>query len=257
MMARLQCANHVRPICFPFRFMSPTDSIPSNDAIAVQPSAPARSDVRPPRNQRRTPNPAPGRDHPVLKLLAELHPQLFGETPLPLKRGIYQDLLEAHPGVLEGETLKAALALHTRSTRYLTVVASGQARHDLAGQAVEALAPEHVHHALIEVFRRRQSRSREDVRPKMRQRIAQAFEASGLGREAYAALVTGRDEEVNAITADALAESASRTARDAALLRAFDASAQTVEAFADMYGMPAQEARRTLERARVRAALQA
>lgn len=237
--------------------MSPADSTPSNDATAPQAPAKTRSGARAPRrDQRRTPN--PGREqHPVLKQLAELHPQLFGETPLPLKRGIYQDLLDAHPGVLEGEPLKAALAQHTRSTRYLTVVASGQARHDLAGQPVEALAPEHVHHALIEVFRRRQGRTPEDVRPKLRQRIAQAFEASGLGREAYATLVAGRDEEVNTITADALTESASRTAREDALLRAFDASGQTVEAFADMYGMPAQEARRTLERARARASLQA
>ncbi|WP_236581629.1 ProQ/FinO family protein [Hydrogenophaga sp. BPS33] len=229
--------------------MSSTDPLPSRQgAAAPRLPAPARADARTPRGQRRAPN--AGREHPVLQQLAELHPQLFGETPLPLKRGIFQDLLEAHAGVLEGESLKAALALHTRSTRYLTVVASGQARHDLAGQAVEALAPEHVHHALIEVFRRRHSRTREDVRPKLRQRIAQAFEASGLGREAYAALVASRDETVNEITADALAESASRTARDAALLRAFDASGQTVEAFADMYGMPVQEARRTLERAR-------
>lgn len=229
--------------------MSSTDSIPqSKGAAASRPSAPQRSNTRAPRGPQRTP--PPGREHPVLKQLAELHPQLFGESPLPLKRGIFQDLLEAHPGVLEGESLKAALALHTRSTRYLTVVASGQARHDLAGQAVEELAPEHVHHALIEVFRRRQSRSQEDVRPKLRQRIARAFEASGLGREAYATLVAGRDDAVNAITAEALAESASRSARDAALLRAFDASGQTVEAFADMYGMPVHEARRTLERAR-------
>ena len=199
----------------------------------------------------------PVRQHPVLNQLAELAPTLFGETLKPLKRGIFQDLLDAHPGVLDAEGLKAALALHTRSSRYLSVVASGQPRHDLAGQPVEALAPEHVHHALVEVFRRRQGRTPEDLVPKLRQRIVQAFEASGLGREAYATLVMGRDETVNAITAEALAEAASRAARDEALLRAFESSGQTVEAFADMYGMPAQEARRTLERARTRASLQA
>ncbi|WP_066273148.1 ProQ/FinO family protein [Hydrogenophaga palleronii] len=196
----------------------------------------------------------PARQHPVLDQLAELVPGLFGETLKPLKRGIFQDLLDAHPGVLEADGLKAALALHTRSSRYLTVVASGQPRHDLAGQPVEALAPEHVHHALIEVFRRRQGRTPEDLVPKLRQRIVLAFEASGLGREAYATLVNGRDETVNRITDEALAEAASRAARDEALLRAFEASGQTVEAFADMYGMPVQDARRTLDRARARVA---
>jgi hypothetical protein len=86
----------------------------------------------------------------------------------------------------------------------------------------------------------------------LRQRILQAFEASGLSREDYAARVLGRDEEVNQLTQDALAEAALRAARDEALLRAFEASGQTIEAFADMYGMPVHEARRTLERAQAR-----
>lgn len=188
----------------------------------------------------------------MLDQLASLHPALFGEVLLPLKRGIFQDLLEAHPDVIEKNGLKAALALHTRSTRYLTAVASGLPRHDLNGQPVEDLTPEQVHHALIEVFRRRGARSREDLRPKLRQRILQAFEASGLSREDYAARVQGRDEEVNQLTQDALAEASLRAAREVALLRAFEASGQTVEAFADMYGMPVHEARRTLERAQAR-----
>lgn len=226
-------------------------AIPPSDAPT--PAQPARA-RRGARNNAPRADARPARQHPVLDQLAQLAPALFGETLKPLKRGIYQDLLDAHPGVLEADSLKAALALHTRSSRYLTVVASGQPRHDLAGQPVEALAPEHVHHALIEVFRRRQGRSPEDLVPKLRQRIAQAFEASGLGREAYATLVRGRDETVNAITEEALAEAASRAARDEALLRAFQSGGQTVEAFADMYGMPVHEARRTLDRARARQA---
>lgn len=226
---------------------------PMNTPTTPRPASPPR---RAPRQNGPRTDARPARQHPVLDQLAQLAPALFGEPLKPLKRGIFQDLLDAHPGVLEAEGLKAALALHTRSSRYLSVVASGQPRHDLAGQPVEALAPEHVHHALIEVFRRRQGRTPEDLVPKLRQRIVQAFEASGLGREAYATLVMGRDETVNAITAEALAEAASRAARDEALLRAFESSGQTVEAFADMYGMPAQEARRTLERARARASLQ-
>ena len=219
---------------------APAPAQPARARRGARNNAP-RTDARPARQQ-----------HPVLDQLAQLAPALFGEVLKPLKRGIYQDLLDAHPGVLEADSLKAALALHTRSSRYLSVVASGQPRHDLAGQPVEDLAPEHVHHALIEVFRRRQSRSPEDLVPKLRQRIALAFEASGLGREAYATLVRGRDETVNTITDEALAEAAGRAARDEALLRAFDGSGQTVEAFADMYGMPVHEARRTLDRARTR-----
>ena len=210
-----------------------------------------------PANAERPAGQAPARPHPVLDQLATLVPVLFGEPLLPLKRGIYEDLLAAHPDVLDKDSLKAALALHARSSRYLTVVASGLPRHDLSGQPVEALTPEQVHHALIEVFRRRGARSREDLRPKLRQRILQAYEASGLPRDEYAQRVRGRDEEVNQLTQDALAVAATREAREEALLRAFDASGKTVEAFADMYGMHVLDANRTLERARAHLARQA
>ncbi|MBX3588010.1 MAG: Fertility inhibition FinO [Ramlibacter sp.] len=194
------------------------------------------------------------RSLPVLEQLAALYPALFGETFLPLKRGIFQDLLDAQPGVLAAETLKDALAFHTRSTRYLTAVAAGLQRHDLQGQPVEAMAPEHVHHALLEVFRRRQGRTPDDLRPKLRARIAQAFEASGLAREDYAQRVRGRDEAANTLLDEALAEVAARAAREEALLRAFEASGEPVEAFAGMYGLEPRAAARMLEQARQRRA---
>ena len=190
------------------------------------------------------------RSHPLLEQLAQLHPHLFGEVLRPLKRGIFQDLLDAHPEAFEREALKVALGIHTRSTRYLNSVAAGEQRHDLQGQPVEAMAPEHVHHALMEVFRRRMARSVDDLRPKLINRIVHNFEASGLSREDYAERVRTRDEAANAVVDEALAEAASRAARGEALLRAFEASGQTLDAFADMYGMDPRQAGQLLERAR-------
>lgn len=226
-------------------------TLPARATATPTPAAPRRAAQRPAaqRPARGAPGPRP---HPVLEQLTQLYPELFGEPLKPLKRGIFQDLLAAQPELLEHDGLKAALALHTRSSRYLTAVACGLQRHDLSGQAVEAPTPEQVHHALIEVFRRRASRSREDLRPKLCQRILQAFEASGLGREAYAERVLGRDEEVNALTRAALDEADRRSARDAALLRAFETSGTSIHTFADMYGLDPQDALRTLERARAR-----
>ena len=120
---------------------------------------------------------------------------------------------------------------------------------------MEALAPEHVHHALLEVFRRRQQRVQEDLTPKLRQRIVKAFEASGLTREEYAERVRGRDDKANALLDEALAEAAARAARDEALLRAFEASGQPEAAFADMYGLPVRQVADTLARARQRRAV--
>ena len=194
--------------------------------------------------------PRSARSHPLLAQLAAWYPALFGEPPLPLKRGIFQDLIAAHGDALEPEQLKAALAIHTRGTRYLGVVAAGQPRHDLQGQPVETMAPEHVHHALLEVFRRRQQRSSEDLTPKLRARIAAAFEASGLAREAYDALARGRDERANALLDEALALVGERAARAEALLRAFDASGQSEVEFAQMYGLHPREVAEQLARAR-------
>ena len=186
---------------------------------------------------------------PTLDKLAALYPHLFGARFLPMKLGIFQDLLTAHPEAFDKEVLKAALAMHTRSTRYLSCVADGNARHDLQGQAVEAMAPEHVHHALLEVFKRRQARSHDDLTPTLVQRIAQAIEASGLGLEAYAELVRGRDEAGNAALDQALAIARAEAAKSEALLRAFKNSGLSVQAFADMYGMDVAQVQRTLDRA--------
>jgi sRNA-binding protein len=185
----------------------------------------------------------------VLEKMAALYPQLFGSVFLPLKRGIFQDLLEAHPDEFEREKLKAALSMHTRSTRYLTAIAAGEQRHDLQGQAVEAMAPEHVHHALLEVFRRRQMRGKEDLRPKLIARIVVAYEASGLTPLAYAELMRSRDEAANAVLDEALVEAQARAAKTEALLQAFKASGKTVDEFADMYGMDPRAVSRMLMRA--------
>jgi len=256
---------------------APVSAAPAEAAAAV-PGAPAAADVAgaPPqraggsrrggRNRRKPegrPAPegsteasvpalarAPQRVHPALEQLAGLYPHLFGAVFRPLKRGIFQDLLAAHPEVFEREALKVALGIHTRSTRYLQSVAAGDRRHDLSGQPVEDMAPEHVHHALLEVYRRKKARATEDLLPKLRNRMMAAFEASGLTREAYAELVQGRDEAANAILEEAFAEWSARNAKDEALLRAFEASGQTLEAFADMYGLVPRTVGQQLERAR-------
>ena len=228
-----------------------------NDNTAQTPR-PARNPGQPQRRRRGPASAqpqakrAPAPSHPVLAQLATAYPALFGETPRPLKRGIYADLLAAQGEALDAEGLKAALALHTRSTRYLSSVAAGMARHDLQGQVVEAMAPEHVLHALLEVHRRRQARSQEDLKPKLRQRIVQAFEASGLSREDYAALLPSRDPAIRDLFDQALDEAAVRAAKDAALHRAYSASGLEPAAFADSYGLPVVEVQRMLERVKRR-----
>ncbi|ADU35119.1 ProQ/FinO family protein [Variovorax paradoxus] len=201
--------------------------------------------------QQQQPQRAPRKVNPVLERLFELYPQLFGARFVPLKLGVYEELIARHPEDFKAEDLKIAMGQHARSTRYLEAVAAGLARHDLDGNALDPVAPEHVHHAILELHRRRMHRNPgEDLRPQLVARIAKAIEASGLDREAYAVLVRSRDANNNAVVDEALAELAQQAAKREALLRAFEASGRSEQEFADMYGMKPGEVARTLERAR-------
>jgi sRNA-binding protein len=250
--------------------MTPTTETVSAPAAPEAPAAPAApAATREGRRGRRKPRPeakpdatpkaapeakggqrAPRKAIAVLERLFELYPKMFGARFRPLKLGVYQELLALHPDDFKKEDLKIALGLHARSTRYLDAVAAGEQRHDLNGVPVEPVAPEHVHHAILEVFKRRQARSAEDLRPKLRARLVEAIEASGLSREDYVLAVRTQDEVTNAVLDEAFAEVGARTAKREALLRAFEASGRTVAEFAEMYGMDPAEVGRTLARAR-------
>jgi len=190
----------------------------------------------PPKPKPKAPR-APRPAHQVLERLFQLYPKMFGARFLPLKLGVFQELLALHPDEFKKEDLKVALGLHARSTRYLESVAAGHKRHDLNGVPVEDVAPEHVHHAIMEVFRRRQARSKEDLRPWLRSRLVEAIRASGLAREDYLERVRAQDELSVSALGEALAEIGEQAAKREALRRAFEASGRSVEEFAEMYGM--------------------
>lgn len=189
---------------------------------------------------------APRTVHPLLHKLFELYPRLFGARFLPLKIGVFEELVAAHPDALPPAELKVALGLHTRSTRYIEAVASGLARHDLQARPVEAVAPEHVHHAILELYRRRSGRDPQQARQRAVAQLAAAIEASGLGREGYRERFISTDDDVHSMLEDALAIVAQRGARREALRNAFQASGKTVAEFAEMYGLDPAEARTLL-----------
>lgn len=189
---------------------------------------------------------APRPVHPLLQKLFELYPRLFGARFLPLKLGVFEDLVAAHPQALPAAELKVALGLHTRSTRYIEAVASGVARHDLQARPVEPVAPEHVHHAILELYKRRSRNAPERARQQAVEQLAAAIEASGLGREAYRERFTSLDDELQSLLEDALSIAAQKGARREALQNAFKASGKTVVEFAEMYGLDPAEAKRLL-----------
>jgi ProP effector len=205
-------------------------------------SPPARPPARPQAAARKAPRPV----HPLLHKLFELYPQLFGARFLPLKVGIFEDLLAAQPAALPAAELKVALGLHTRSTRYIEAVASGLPRHDLQARPVEPVAPEHVHHAILELYKRRSGKSPEQARQLAVKQLAAAIEASGLSREDYRERFTSPDDNVHSLMEDALSVVAQKNARREALQKALAASGKTIAEFADMYGLDPKEAKRLL-----------
>lgn len=211
----------------------PQDTAPQQEPTAGEQPESAKPQ-RPQHNQRRVPS-------PTLEQLFELYPKLFGAHFLPLKLGVFQELLARHPNDFVKADLKIAMGQHARSTRYLECVAAGLPRHDLDGNAVEAVAPEHIHHAIVEVFKRRQARSRDDLTPKLQLRLMQAIEASGLTLDDYAERMRVADEQANVVLDAALSELKLEAARREALIKAYQASGKTEAEFADMYGVkPAQ-----------------
>ena len=233
-----------------------TDIVPAPDAdqpavspaTAKQPATPPTKQPaakQQPQQKRKAP-PAQRMPHPVLEKLFELHPELFGAQFKPLKIGVFDDLLARHPDAFKKDDLKVALGLHARSTAYLESVAAGQQRHDLDGQPVAPVAPEHVHHAIMEVFRRRQVRTREDLRPRVISRLVAAIQGSGLTPPDYAERMRTQDTTSNAILDEAIAQLAQAAAKREALTRAVQASGLSVQAFAEMYGMDPREVARTL-----------
>jgi ProP effector len=200
--------------------------------------APARTQA----GGRKAPRPV----HPLLHKLFELYPRLFGARFLPLKLGVFQDLVAAHPEALPAAELKVALGLHTRSTRYIEAVASGLPRHDLQAKPVEPVAPEHVHHAVLELYKRRSGKAPEQAREKAVQQLAAAIEASGLSREDYRERFTSPDDNVQSVLEEALSAVAQKNARREALQSAYQASGKTVAEFAEMYGLDPGEAKKLL-----------
>lgn len=198
--------------------------------------------TRRPAAARKAPRPV----HPLLQKLFELYPRLFGSRFLPLKIGVFEELVAAHPEALPADELKVAIGLHTRSTRYIEAVASGLPRHDLQARPVEPVAPEHVHHAILELYKRRSGKAPEPARQQAVQQLAAAIDASGLSREAYRERFTSPDDNLHALLEEALSIVAQKNARREALQNAFKASGKTVAEFAEMYGLDPKEAQRLL-----------
>ena len=218
--------------------MNPMNTPATTDTPeAPAPAAPAAA----PAAAKKRKKPVARQTHPLLQTLWELYPVLFGARFLPLKLGVFEEMRAAHPDKLPSEDLKVALGLHTRSNRYLEAVASGLPRHDLAGQPVEPVAPEHVHHAILELYRRKSTTPQE---PAARERaivqLAAAVERSGLDRDAYRERF-GQHEASRPLLDEALAMVGQKAARQEALVRAFKASGKSVEEFAEMYGVDASD----------------
>jgi ProP effector len=174
----------------------------------------------------------------MLKQLSQLYPHLFGALIKPLKRGIYHDILLDQPTAIDAQILKIVLAHHTRSTRYLSAVADGLPRFSLLNESIEAMAPEHIYYALHEIYRRRQLRSSENLNPALVLQIIALFDKSELTKAEFDALLRTKNATQNSILDECLAALSQRSAKDQALVHAFESTnLDNIQDFSDMYGL--------------------
>lgn len=236
---------HHHGFCFLPTFAHPAMNavLPQDSAASVCESSPAVPTTRPAQAE--------------LLLLAQWHPELFGSQLLPLKRGIFHDLMAAHAGQIEPAALKHALAVHTRSTRYLSAIANGAARMGLDGVAAEPVSLEHRFDALARLLPRKKPREGQPA-PELwfQRRIAMLFTESGLTRSQWVQAIGGeerlnaRPAPVPALVAAALDDAAAADARAEAIASTFEASgAANVAAFASMYGLHPRAVQQQLNRA--------
>ena len=72
--------------------------------------------------------------------------------------------------------------------------------------AREDVAPEHVFIAIAELFTRRQVKSKEDLRPKLRAQLVHAFDQSGLLWADYLSRIGTPSDDVAAVLDEAIAQ---------------------------------------------------
>lgn len=242
---------------------------------SISPTTPQENPAQPPSQAAERPGQA------ILAALAEHYPHLFGEKLQPLKRGIFHDIVAAHPhnGAENNPDnpsvfapapadLKQALAVHTRSSRYLTAMASGAPRVDLAGRPVEPVTVEHRFDALARLLPRKKPRAGQpEPAVWFSRRVQMLFVDSNLDRAAWLAAIggeaklEGRGPELAALVYAALDEAAVADARAQAVAASFAtafphtgddpsaAASADVRSFAAMYGMHPAAVQRQLQRA--------
>ena len=92
------------------------------------------------------------RRNAAARWMRDAFPAVFGEDrhddPLPLMLGVHKPLAAARPPEHSVSAVKEALHAWLRRKRYrAALVAEGAMRHDLTGEPVEPVSPEHQAHA--------------------------------------------------------------------------------------------------------------
>ena len=82
-------------------------------------------------------------------------PLVKGEAVMPLKQGIYEDLLHAFPDA-NPERLRPALGRYTRSLTYLHVLRQGGDRHDMDGSPAGEITDGHREYAAVQFEQQRE-----------------------------------------------------------------------------------------------------
>jgi|GEM_PF-4293325 len=162
--------------------------------------------------------------------IRNLYPEIFGSSIRPLRVGILQDLVAAHPDQIS--VLKVFLRKHTSRQDYLMAVASGGPRYGLHGAVSGEVAESEQAHANA-LLRKLKIKQTSPIDIRKRSFLLKSFEASGLKRRQFAESQGIEISQLDLELSKAENERAERRAQRLHLVEAFERSGLSPEDFAN------------------------
>ncbi len=180
--------------------------------------------------------------------LRNIYPTIF-KTVVPLKIGIFHDLLAAHQDELPRGKLYGFLGRHTSTVAYLSAVAKGGPRFAMDGSIFGEVTEDERLHALgkLDEIRKEEEESG-DLARKKRSELRKAFAASGLKAKPYAEAI-GMDLPLfNRVMERAKSEHAERQAKRQNLVAKFKTSGLGESEFAASQKMSVAALKRAIQK---------
>lgn len=179
--------------------------------------------------------------------ICQLYPEVFGSHIRPLKIGIANDLMAAHPA-LPKKLMHTILGGHTRRVAYIAALAAGGPRYALDGTPSGEVTEQERSDARARLKTIRESKQENQLAEKARSQILKDYEANTLS---FAEFAEHRGMSHDQLTSDpdkARHERARRHAARLKLVESYKSSGLDIETFAAKSGKSVAQVTRAINK---------